>query len=901
MDLGFHKRQIAAILKRRDNFELAAKYVDAYVDLPRPSMRQNLTSGEALRAYLVAHARVMGGGVLTAANLALVYSAYHTLELALRSPGGALLALLGMAAVGAGVSEFERAWSPYYKFKRSESQGTARWALPGDLKTRNMLLPRGEKAAPDYLPLAGLGRKHQVVLPAEMAFEHMAFFGPPGSGKSASFFIHQARAWAEIGAGIFLDTKGEIFKYSAHYYDNVYRLDFERPEYSDRIDLMSFCRPNPAQPGEDARLAGEIASFVIGYDPNNPKGGENPFWPLSATSMLKCLLLFMAEKFGHAPVQPGDIFRLLAVFSKQAELEARKYPKNPPPHPLHRSLMEADNPEIRAEWAPLSTLDEKTLGNIVISMTTPLACFRDPAVQTIFSPPSNEERARGCRVIDFRDLRRKGTAVYVVVPEGQASRLSSVLATIFGVAMNVLRRTGDAPGRCGTLVQKDEAGNVPDRNLREDIGVGRGRGIAFSFGWQDKNQPKIQYGADYAAAVLGMIGTKVALPGLTGETAKYFVELLDKTTTVKKTVNDVRNDAFDSERLDEVGVALMSEGELRQLERHTQCIIVINNAPPIRARIPENAKAVDPNVSKPQKYVWTEEDLRQAKRDEIAERTFYEGVRRMPKLPRTAFELDHAIALGPTLSYDHDAGAWTDRDVMMQLRHKAILEYAAGRVFEPVTVDEIVAMRSRVSQLTDAFAHAPGEPELIDANMAAAVGAADVAAAGGPSATPNGNAQHGHVEPVTPTPQQADHTPAPQAPTPQPNGERTSAPPPPPPAPTRNDAAGEATTGGSNGAGAHSAAPPPPPEIKPPDKIMPAGSSSTAAPSARFRRFTPDMLRAGSVPSAAGGPGAPPSATLLAQSQAPEEAFGAAGGGEEHSPADEEEGLPMGLDAGPPA
>lgn len=719
MKIRFHLRHLGDILRNLGNAERAARIADAYFNFPAPAIEQQLSSEKKVYRYMGVVGKTIIAGLMCALSVALLFYAWQVFETPLFHPFTVALIVVGCLTLGAASADFAKAWSIYWAIYRRESQGNSHWATPAELKARDMLFPRDAVVTPTHLPIAFLGTRYQIAMPVTQAREHKATFGPPGSGKSDSFSIREARAYSKIGAGIFLDLKGEIYKYSAHHYENVYRIDFERPEYSDRIDLLSFCRPDKRHPGEDAKAAGEIASLMIGYDPNNPKGGENPFWPLSATSMLKCFLMFMAERFEH--VQPADLFRVLSVLMKQAEVEARLNPKQQPQHPLHRAFMGANNPEISAEWSPLSTLDEKTLGNIVISMTTPIASFRDPAVQTVFSAPTNEERARGCRVVDFRDLRRKGTAIYIVVPEGQASRFYSVLGTIFGVAMNVLRRTGEAKGACDTLIQLDEAGNVPLRNLREDIGVGRGRRMTFSLSYQSKNQPITQYGRDYAESFLQSCAVKVALPGITDDTAEWFCKLLNKTTTIKRTINDARADALDSERLDEVGVDLMPANSFRTMERYKQCVLVINQASPVLARIPDSAKVADPRESIPRKFVWSEEELRAAKRDEIAARTFYDHAGTLPRLPRSPFEIAHAIDVAPAESYNVAKSEWTTSDVLTERRREEILAYARSLKSEVPTNDELLDTRSRVAGYLDAFALAPEDVGRVPAEMAGRV------------------------------------------------------------------------------------------------------------------------------------------------------------------------------------
>ncbi len=48
--------------------------------------------------------------------------------------------------------------------------------------------------------------------------------------------------------------------------------------------------------------------------------------------------------------------------------------------------------------------------------------------------------ARGIRLLDFVELRRPRTAIYIVVPEGDAARYKVVLATLFGLGASHLRK-----------------------------------------------------------------------------------------------------------------------------------------------------------------------------------------------------------------------------------------------------------------------------------------------------------------------------------------------------------------------------------------------------------------------------------------------------------------------------
>ncbi len=554
------------------------KRLDARLALPRPVNEQNLSSRRAFQRL----SRDVGKGVI--ALLSAFISSYllvltaGNMEVALWSYGGGatICAIIFVFALFG--NEVFNIKAPYMLRNQTETFGAARRANLADLKKADLVTPNTESPLPKAVPIGTFGFFHWFTFPIRYMARHVVVFGPPGSGKSASMFINVARAWSQIGGAVLLDIKGEIYRHSAHYYVDEklrYRIDFKNPECSDYIELIPLCKG-------DMKMADEVASFMIGFDANSQKS-ENPFWPQSAKALLKLMILHLAETEEHPT--PDNIFEFLA---------SHPYDPKTKIDMMGEAFLSSPQAAVREGWAPFSrAVDPKLQGSIIISMTTPLEQFREPAVRKIFTPPTPEEKRRGRKTVDFRDLRKKGCALFVVVPEGQASRLEAVVATIFGVALNVLRTTGDDPEACHTLIQLDEAGNVPLRNLSEDIGVGRGRKICFMLGYQNINQPEKQYGKAYAYSVLESIGARIFLPGLSGETAQYAERLVGKTTVFQRSDTDAVGRALDSERLSEVSTDLLNVTALREMMPFVQAVTVIETIPAVFFGFPPNAKEVD--------------------------------------------------------------------------------------------------------------------------------------------------------------------------------------------------------------------------------------------------------------------------------------------------------------------
>jgi type IV secretory pathway TraG/TraD family ATPase VirD4 len=157
-------------------------------------------------------------------------------------PNGLLISLIETAQLS----------MPYFHIFQRSTYDTARWADPLMLRDLHLARRKWEPILSGENPLGGLGKDTNVVLSAEQRMCHLAIFGPPGSGKSATFFMTSLRAWSASGSAIVLDPKGELYHQTAPNFENVYRIDLQSPKRSDRWNFLPACRHN-------AELARSIA------------------------------------------------------------------------------------------------------------------------------------------------------------------------------------------------------------------------------------------------------------------------------------------------------------------------------------------------------------------------------------------------------------------------------------------------------------------------------------------------------------------------------------------------------------------------------------------------------------------------------------------------------------------
>ena len=541
------------------------KRIDARYRIPRPANALHLDAYQAGFRLL----RDTGEGLaLVASGVATALVLWKIADILLRVGVEIhLYMMFGMTlAVLIGLAEASALVIPYYRISQRLTHGSARWADAPTLKGLGLARDNRLPLPSGALRLGRLTHRYDLALPFEKALTHLAIFGPPGSGKSSSFIMPMAKDWASNGSAIFLDPKGELFKYTARHFRRIYRLDLADPRMSDRWNFVPTCRG-------DAELSHEIASIIVGFDFNKHYNGD-PFWPQAETALMTSLLLHLPQ-IAENPT-PAMISEFIA---------ARGFDE------INQEMKASPDAEARVQWGIFKKADrEKTQGGVFVGLGTKLAPLRSPHAMAVMQSVTDEERERGLREIDLYRLRDPGTGVYVIIPEGDATRYRIALSILFGLAASITRKTSDNENGAPVLLALDEAGNIQLHNLSEALGVGRGRRCGIVLGYQNIGQLYKQHGRDGAQAILGSIGTMVFLPGLDAETAQYAAKRIGRTTVLQHSVVDATGGVYDQDRLSETGRDLLDAAELRQMAEHTQAVAIIGSAPPGRFGFPRCAK-----------------------------------------------------------------------------------------------------------------------------------------------------------------------------------------------------------------------------------------------------------------------------------------------------------------------
>jgi len=182
---------------------------------------------------------------------------------------------------------------------------------------------------------------------------------------------------------------------------------------SDRWNFVPDCR------GE-AELAHEIALIVVGFGFNKNYNGD-PFWPQAETALMTSLLLHLPQIALYP--SPAMVAEFIAT---------RGFDQ------INHEMQESPDAEARVWWGMFKKADrENTQGGVFVGLGTKLAPLRSPHAMAVMQSVSEEELEHGLREIELRKLRDPGTAIYVIVPEGDATRYRIVLSILFGLAASI--------------------------------------------------------------------------------------------------------------------------------------------------------------------------------------------------------------------------------------------------------------------------------------------------------------------------------------------------------------------------------------------------------------------------------------------------------------------------------
>jgi type IV secretion system protein VirD4 len=458
----------------------------------------------------------------------------------------AIVALIPIALVRA---RGRKGW----KFSRSGTHGTARWAAKKDL-TRAGLLGNGG------VYVGGWKQGQTVHYLRHNGPENILLYAPPRSGKGVCLIVPTLLSWPH--SAVITDLKGELWQLTAgwrqrHGGNKVLRFEPAAGQGS--------CGFNPL---EEVRIGTEyevgdvqnLATMIV-----DPEGlGLRDFWQRASQSLITGALLHLLYK-GKREGTPATLPVLDALLSdpgrsiEKVWQEMLTYPHlNGQCHPAVAASGRDMLDRVREAGAEASGVLSTAKGF--------LSLYRDPTV------------ARNVSCSDFRiaDLMHHASPVslYIVTQPNDKTRLKPLVRVLVNQIVRLLaegitfENGQPKPNyRYRLLLMLDEFPSLGKLEImQESLAFTPGYGLKAYLVCQDLNQLQAHYGRD--EAITSACHVQIAFAPNRLETAEHLSKLAGTTTVVREQVTRQAGGIFGgnvSRTLQESARPLLTPDECRTL------------------------------------------------------------------------------------------------------------------------------------------------------------------------------------------------------------------------------------------------------------------------------------------------------------------------------------------------
>lgn len=473
-----------------------------------------------------------------------------------------------------------------FQISKRTSMGSARWATEPEL--RKVLTSSG--------PGLVLGKDpttHEMyILPYKNKhFEYqrnqnICVFGATGAGKSASFV--KPNVLQADTSFVITDPKAEIYHEMAPYLRNkgykVYRFNMVNMRDTDCWNPLVKKDGSCDLSIQDAVL---IASSIIKNTKDPAERTGDPFWDKAEQALLTALIIYAAN---HFKTPEEKTFANILHFATGRTPAALDY---------DFSKLPITDPA-RVSYNVYQQAPEKVRGSIIISLGTRLQLFQDDNLAYLTSRSD----------FDITELGLDKTAIFVNLSDYDDT-YNSISALFFTQAFQELYRLAAKHG--GTLpiftrFVMDEfcnIGFIPSYTVK--LSTMRSRGISAQMIIQSLGQLENRYPDGLSEEIIGNCDVRLLLGANDTKTAKYFSEMIGKSTVEQETHNVSDRVIIDagtrSQR--EIGRELITLDEILRLENREALLLIRGIYPAKIHKIYYKEHPAAPEIPMPEEAILT--------------------------------------------------------------------------------------------------------------------------------------------------------------------------------------------------------------------------------------------------------------------------------------------------------
>lgn len=453
--------------------------------------------------------------------------------------------------------------------------------------------------------------------------------GGPGSFKTQSYVVSNVLHEKECSI-VVTDPKGEVYEMTSEIkrkqgYE-VHVINFDDMRYSDRYDCFDYVRKD--------RDATTVANTLVAAK-NNPKNKD--IWYNAQLSLLKALILYSIYEMPPKDRNMTGVLNFLQDFDPEANEEGVSE--------LDEQFLRLgkQHPARRAYELGFKKSQKETRSSIIISLLTTIGDYVD------------EEVANFTSFSDFLlgDVGKKKIALYVIIPvmDDTWEGLINLFFSQMFQELYIVGAENNAKLPQPVIFLLDEFPNLGRfDNYEKFLATCRGYGIACCTILQNITQMQEKYGKEQAESILGNCGVKICLGNVNDTTAKYFAELMGKTTVQVETGSssvskgNKSDSSSSSHNTAYAGRNLMNSDEILTMDKDNSICLITGKHPVVLKK----AKQFElfPGITK--KYIVNQKDYKNNTSKEVLEmyelkKQEYEKYINSPKKQREKEEMEEQL------------------------------------------------------------------------------------------------------------------------------------------------------------------------------------------------------------------------------------------------------------------
>lgn len=331
---------------------------------------------------------------------------------------------------------------------------------------------------------------HKYRLNPQDSFTHLAVISPSGAGKTSRYIIPNIFHLTDSSL-VITDYGGELYRQTSGY--------LQRQGYALQVlnlkDPSQSLRYNPLARVQSHKDMAAIAHVLVrSAFPQDYE--KNALWYGGAETIITVLISALRRMKKPELLHLPNVLRLLQNMGRTKDFE--------------EFLDQYASKTTWNQYMQLVTGNQKMMSSFQAIASTALNFLNDPALARLFADDG----------IDFGQLRREKTALFLIIPPGEASLYSVVLNLVYTELFKELMR--DVPGKQdkSVYVLGDEWGHTAVPNFAMIATTIRQYRVSLSIVLQSVSQLNTNYGHDAARTILegGMV-SKLFYGGLDIESA----------------------------------------------------------------------------------------------------------------------------------------------------------------------------------------------------------------------------------------------------------------------------------------------------------------------------------------------------------------------------------------------